>query len=207
MRLSCFPLVLASALAAAASAQARPLVVVNVAAPAINCVFNDLCRVTVADGLAAIAARGISAIGPWPGHGLAVLQTRAYAGDSGSAAAGETSYEYRLVMNDTVGRACVAALELNVGPIKRHYDDFSAKLADIYVVTRNAVGTIGVKSAEQDGGILTFDKPVCAGAGPNKGDHSFFFGFAAAGRPQIAHGTVQLVGGQALATDARVPRH
>jgi len=51
MRIHTKTLILAALLGAPAFANAAPLTVVNVAAPAINCVFNTSCTITVTDSI------------------------------------------------------------------------------------------------------------------------------------------------------------
>ena len=80
-------------------AQAVPLTVVNVGAPAINCVFTTAvpCTVTVSDS-----------VGPIPVIG-GRLQSRTFSAKPGSAASGLTAYEYRVDLTNAVeiGRAHV----------------------------------------------------------------------------------------------------
>jgi hypothetical protein len=202
-------LALASFVATFGVAQATPLKVVNVGAPAVNCVFSIDCKNLVTDSLATVPVPGVSGTAPWPGYGPAVLQSRTHSGNKGAPAAGETAYVYRMVMSYAVGSACVSALKLDVGPIKRHYYNLSGMLADIYVVTTGGLGTIGVSSAEQDGTIVTFTfkKPICAGPAAEKGEQSFFFGYSATGQPKPTSGKVQVVGGPMIETPARAPQH
>lgn len=191
------------------AAQATPLKIVNVGAPAINCVFSSECKVTVTDSLGTVPLSGVSGQAPWAGYGPAVLQSRSYIGARGTAAAGETAYIYRMVLSSAVGSVCVNTLKLDVGPIKRHYFNFSGTLADVFVVTTGGLGTIGLSSADQDGNAVTFrfDKPVCGGPTSEKGDTSFFFGFVAGTEPMQTSSKIGVVGGQAVDTPARVPQH
>ena len=63
---------------------AAPLKVVNVSAPAINCVFNPTCTVTVNDPTDNIAMST---------GGTGFLQSRTYKGAVGSPAAGLFAYD------------------------------------------------------------------------------------------------------------------
>jgi len=190
-------------------ADAAALKIVNVGAPAINCVFSNECKVVVTDSLGTVPLAGVSGQPPWPNFGPAVLQSRSYVGAKGSPAAGEMGYMYRMVLTYAVGSGCVTTLKLDVGPIKKHYFDFTGTLADVFVVTSGGLGTIGLSSASQDGNIVTFrfDKPVCAGPAPEKGDTSFFFGFAAGAEPMQTSSKVEVAGQAAADVPARVPRH
>jgi hypothetical protein len=202
-------LVLACLMETFGVAEAASLKIVKVGAPAINCVFNPTCQVVVTDSLGTIPVPAITGKAPWTDYGPAVLQSRAYAGAAGAPAAGETAYVYRMVMSFAVGATCVNALKLDVGPIKKHYYNLSGALADVFVTTTGGLGTIGLASAAEDGDTVTFtfEKPVCAGSAPEKGDTSFFFGFAAAGAPMKTTAKVQVVSGPAVDTPARTPQH
>lgn len=191
------------------AAQAAPLKIVNVGAPAISCVFSNECKVIVTDSIGTVPLSGVSGQAPWAGYGPAVLQSRSFTGAKGTVAAGETAYQYRMVLSFAVGNVCVNTLKLDVGPIKKHYFNFSGTLADVFVITTGGLGTIGLSSADQDGNVVTFrfDKPVCAGPTSEKGDTSFFFGFVAGAGPMQTSGKVGVVGGQAIDTPARVPQH
>ncbi len=191
------------------AAHSTALKIVNVGAPAINCVFNTECQVTVTDNIGTVPLPGISGQSQWKDRGPAVLQSRSNAGAKGSPAAGETAYLYRMVLTSAVGSGCVNTLKLDVGPIKKHYFNFSGTLADVFVVTSGGIGTIGLSSASQEGNIVTFkfNKPVCAGPSPDKGDSSYFFGFAAGTEPMQTSSKVEASGGAAFDVPTRVPRH
>jgi hypothetical protein len=73
---------------AVAGTRAAPLSVVNVGAPAINCLFNTNCVVVVDDSTNLITLPG--------GTGSGFLQTRVITGEPGSLAAGLFGYEYRI---------------------------------------------------------------------------------------------------------------
>src|SRR5437868_2530245 len=74
----------------ASAAAAQPLRVVHVSAPAINCVFNPACKVTVQDLSTPIFTRGF-------------LQSRNYPAAAGAPAAGFHVYEYRIDLRDVAG--------------------------------------------------------------------------------------------------------
>ena len=65
-------------------AAAQPLSVVNVGAPAVNCVFNPTCTIGVSDFVANIPVGGIG--------GTARLQSRMFTGSAGAPAAGFHGY-------------------------------------------------------------------------------------------------------------------
>ena len=91
-------------------AQAQPLKIVEVSAPAINCVFDANCKITVSDTVGNILL-------PTVAPGTAWLQSRTYSGLAGTPAAGLTGYEYRISMTQASGAAdCITGFTLNFGP-------------------------------------------------------------------------------------------
>src|SRR5258707_9248088 len=95
---------------------AAPLKVVNVNAPAINCVFNPTCTVTVNDTSDNIAMST---------GGTGFLQSRTYKGAAGSPAAGLFSYEYRIDLRNAVGAvaiSCIHLMTICFGPVVRSVD-------------------------------------------------------------------------------------
>jgi hypothetical protein len=185
------------------AAQAQPLKVVEVGAPAINCVFQTDCRIPVADTTGNLLLPTLT-------PGTAWLQSRTFAGEAGAPGAGTTGYEYRLSMTQTSGSAeCVTGLNLNFGPHKQlPYKD--AALADVYVVTSGGLGTIGIKSAQKFGDAIVFEfkTPLCADGPPDIKRTTFFFGLAATAAPMHVNASVPVIGLPPLyAVDARVPTH
>src|SRR5437660_11345427 len=151
--------------------QAVPLKVVNVSAPAINCVFNPTCTVTVNDTSDNVT---LSA------GGTGFLQSRTYKGAAGSPAAGLFAYEYRLDLTNAVGAlniACIDWMTISFGPVISTLDyNGDHKPDQVFVATSGGLGTIGLASAIQTGSNIkfTFSSPVCEGGSPGKGDTSFF---------------------------------
>jgi hypothetical protein len=154
--------------------------VVNVNAPAINCVFNPACKVTVTDSIGDIPLPGTTAKGR--------LQSRTYAAARGAPAAGKTAYVYRVNLSNAAGvapRACVASLWVFTGyPAPQQYNG-AGPLDHVFVVTSGGLGSIGVASAVQEGEgtKFTFTRPVCSGSRGRPGDSSFFFGVASSYPP------------------------
>ena len=177
-------------------AEAVPLTIVNVAAPAINCVFNLSCTVGVTDSIGAFTPQGDS--------GAARLQSRTFSGVAPAPAAGDMSYMYRLDMTSVQSLAagnCVTKLAVKFGrDVKLPYS--AEGLYDVYVVTSGGLGSVGLSSAAQVGSTITFTfaGPVCPGA------TSFFFGVASQSTTPVA-GVAKLrysLGGSATTAD-RVP--
>ena len=142
MRSTLIALAAVSLLARGAATQ--PLTVVEVSAPAINCVFNATCKITVSDTTGNILL-------PTVLPGTAWLQSRTFSGQPGTPAAGLTGYEYRISMTQAAGAAdCITGFTVNFGPHQPlPYKD--AKPADVFVTTGGGLGTIGLKSAERFG--------------------------------------------------------
>jgi hypothetical protein len=186
--------------------QAAPLTVVNVGAPAINCVFNTSCTVTVTD-----------TIGNYPpssGYtGTPRLQSRTFSGAAGAPANGLTGYMYRVDFTAATAATdinCATNLQVRTGPLARlNYTSIGP--ADVFVVTSGGLGTIGLSSAVQIGGVVTFtfSSPVCPANGVNSpAQTSFFFGFAAKGTPQDIKAKSNLTyGGGEVKVPARAPIH
>jgi hypothetical protein len=185
-----------AALLATACAQAAVLTVVNVAAPAVNCVFNASCTVVVND------STGTFAFLPYGKD--AFLQSRTYAGAAGTPAAGFTAYEYRVDLRSApLATECLAGLVLDFGPVKMLTYPQNQP-AHVFVVTQGGLGNVGIKSAEQDGDVIifTFSSYLCAG------QTSHFFGLVSAKSPQTITATLFGFGQPAfIQLAARVPQH
>jgi hypothetical protein len=182
---------------------AAPLKVVNVSAPAINCVFNPACKVTVNDTTDNIAMST---------GGTGFLQSRTYSGASGSAAAGLFAYEYRIDLRNAVGAvaiSCIDSMTISFGPVvgTLNYGG-DAKPDQIFVVTGGGIGTIGLASAIQTGSDITFNfaSPICEGGAPGKGASSFFWGLVSKTPAQFVNATLHESGGVTHSVKARAPK-
>ncbi len=182
---------------------AVPLKVVNVSAPAINCVFNAPCTVTVNDTSDNVT---LSA------GGTGFLQSRTYKGLPGAPAAGLYAYEYRLDLRNAVGALNIACIDwmtisfgLVVGTLNYGGD---AKPDQVFVVTGGGIGTIGIASAIQTGSNIKFKftSPVCEGGAPGKGDSSFFWGLVSKSPPKFVTATLHETGGATHVVKARSPQ-
>ena len=118
--------------------EAIPLKVVNVSAPAINCVFNPTCTVTVNDTSDNI---------PMSTGGTGFLQSRTYIGAPGSPAAGLFAYEYRIDLRNAVGAvaiSCIDSMTISFGPVVSSLNFGGSAAPDqVFVVTGGGIGTIG----------------------------------------------------------------
>ena len=183
--------------------EAVPLKVVNVSAPAINCVFNPGCTVTVNDTTDNIAMST---------GGTGFLQSRTYMGAAGSPAAGLYAYEYRIDLRNAVGAvaiSCIDWMTISFGPVVSTLNyGGDAKPDQVFVVTGGGIGTIGIASAVQTGSNIkfTFKSPICEGGAPGKGDSSFFWGLVSKKSPQFVTATLHETGGVTHNVKARAPQ-
>ena len=193
---------LVAVLLAAASADAGTLSIVDVHAPAVNCVFHLLCKVSVVDTVSDLPLPGLV--------GQARLQSRTLTGAVGTLGAGRTIYLYRVDLGQASGSVdCLAGLVVNFGPVTKLPYAHGAD-AEVFVITSGGLGTIGLKSAEQDGDVITFEfkELVCAGSAPGQGASTLFFGLAASTSPMMVGSSVFGVGSPPIVpVSARVPIH
>ncbi len=166
--------------ASAAHAQNVPLSVVEVGAPAVNCVFNNAnapnCQVVVDDSVQTFMLPNDS--------GNARLQSRTYPGAASAPAAGDMAYVYRVDLTSVQGKNCVFSITIvsgNVVPLPYATPKNNVK-SDVFVVTSGGLGSVGIGSAVQNGAeiFFTFSKPLCPGA------TSYFFGFASTSLKPVA---------------------
>ncbi len=161
-------LLFAAAAFAAVPLSAQALTVVNTSAPQVNCVYNTSCVVTVTDSVGNFTPPGDSGIGR--------LQSRTYDGVAPAPAAGKKAYVYRVDMTSVAGvtaSTCVTKVALLFGPVTPEPYPPGATLKDVYVVTTGGLGSVGVASADQTGGMITF---TFGGSGVCPGQTSYFFG-------------------------------
>jgi hypothetical protein len=197
------PSVSALALATTATlAHADPLKVVDVAAPAVNCVFEANCTVTVNDTTGSVPLAFEA--------GKPFLQSRTFAGAEGTPAAGLTGYEYRVDLTSAAGAVgCQLGLVVNFGPVQT-LDYAGNTPAQVYVVKQGGLGSVGIKSAEKDGEVITFtfEKPLCVGNSPGQGASTFFFGLASKKAPHAIQAGMWGYGTPAfIALEARAPNY
>jgi hypothetical protein len=185
------------------AARAQALKIVEVGAPAINCVFQTDCTIPVTDTTGNIP---FSSLAP----GTAWLQSRTFAGEAGAPGAGTTGYQYRISLTQASGNSdCILGFNLNFGPSKQlPYKD--SQLADVYVVTSGGLGTIGLKAATRFADVITFElkSPLCADGPPDVKRTTFFIGLAATAAPMHVNAQMVMIGTPPFyAVDARVPTH
>jgi hypothetical protein len=185
-------------------AMAEPVTIVNLGSLAVRCVFatNKRCNLNGTASTGAIAIPGIT--------GDAALHSLTFPADPASWAAKLTGYEFRLDLTRAIAgptKACVTQLTLDAGPLKPLPYTGREDRFDVFVINTHATGFVGLASAERTGPAITFvfAKPVCPGAGSDKGETSFFFGFAAATTPREISAQVKLDSGETLQAPVRVP--
>jgi hypothetical protein len=182
---------------------AVPLKVVNVGAPAINCVFNTPCTITVNDMDDNVT---LSA------GGTGILKSRTFKGYPGSPADGLFGYEYRLDLRNAVGadnNACIDWMTIAFGPLVDTLDfDGDHRPDHVFVVTSGGLGTIGIASAVQTRSDIKFKftSPVCEGSAPGKGNGTFFWGLVSKSPPQPVTATLHEPGGVTHVVKARSPQ-
>lgn len=183
---------------------AQTLTVVEVNAPAVNCVFQPSCTIPVSDSTGAIGLPFIAT------PGTAWLQSRTYTGAPGTPGAGLTGYEYRISLTQASGRAeCLMGMVLNFGPVAR-LPYRTGTLADVFVITTGGLGTIGIRSAVKSGDVIDFtlSSPLCLSGGPDVKNTTFFFGLAASGTPRAVDAQIYSIGTPPIfGVSARAPNH
>jgi hypothetical protein len=186
------------------AARAQPLIVAEVEAPGINCVFAPSCIITVNDSVGFIPLPYLTA------PNTAFLQSRTVPGAPGTPAAGKAGYLYRISLTQAAGTAdCLGGLVLNFGPALR-LPFKPGQLADVFVITGGGLGTIGLKSANRFGDVIVFElaKSLCLAGGPDMHNTSFFFGLAAEAASMTTSAQIFASGNPPLYTvQARVPAH
>lgn len=189
-------------------AQAVPLKVVNVSAPDVNCVFNKACKVTVTDTVATFSWPSIIAAP----NASAKLQSRTYTGKASAGVvipgAGKTAYVYRVIALKGGSTDCVTGLVMDFGPVAAIDYNKSGMPSDIFVITKGGLGSVGIKSADKTGNIITFtfSQGICNTVAQD----SFFFGLSATKAPKVLTVQATVLGGQGTTSvnvPARVPTH
>lgn len=182
-------------------ANAAPLKIANVAAPAINCVFSTSCSVRVKDTKEDVTLST---------GGKGVLQTRTFKGAAGSPADGLFAYEYRLDLREAVGAkaSCIDWISISFGPVlgTLNYGGDAGR-DQVFVITNGGTGSIGLASATQtrDSIKFKFTSPVCGGVLAGKGDSTYFWGLVSRQPPKNMTAVLHETGGATRVVKARSP--
>ena len=183
------------------AAKAAPLKIVNVAAPAINCVFSTSCSVRVKD------TKESFVLGT---GGKGILRTRTFKGADGSPAEGLFAYEYRLDLTETIGTkpSCVDWISLSFGPVVSTLNfGGDARPDQVFVITTGAIGSIGLESASQTRDTIKFrfKSPVCSGTSAAKGASTYFWGLVSNSDPENITALIHETGGATHVVKTRSP--
>ena len=182
---------------------------VKVSSSSVYCLFDPSCTVTFTN----------SSTTPIPMEvgGRAFLESRTFAGKSGTPAAGLYGYEYRIDLEkaaetmvevEEVGKVkympCLRSIVFDFGPITDTLDyNGDGQTGDlIYVVANGGPGRIGLGPVERFHGRLTFnfDSPVCVGSSDRRGDSTFFFGLVSTQPPRSLDTTITETAGLGAAS-------
>jgi hypothetical protein len=160
---------------------AAALSIVEVAAPAIHCIFDPDCSVAGTDTADHFVLAGTV--------GDAFLQTRTLPqAESGTEAEGLFGYEYRIDLRQLAGILhipCVTSFSIEFGPVTPLNYDGNGEPDDVFVITSGGLGAVAPTTADKVGNTITFSfaPGVCAGGSPGHGDSTFFFGLASSSPP------------------------
>jgi hypothetical protein len=82
---------------------------------------------------------------------------------------------------------CVGSLDIDFGPVSKLQYNKAGPLDDVYVVSKDGIGTIGLYAVEQNGEVITFtfNESVCAGPTPGQGHSSYFIGVPSTLSPKL----------------------
>jgi hypothetical protein len=182
---------------AAVSARAGELTFVSISMQELNWMFDASCGPGTTDSVALIPLAGV--------NGRAAVHTRTIPGGDLSRGAGKVAFLYRVNLTAALGGRCVNALKLPFGTIEKMPYTERGPYADLFVVTSGSLGSIGLSGAERSGNnvVVTFSKPICAGARPGEGESSLFFGLSAAEAPKQAWAEVDVAGASSTGVQVR----
>ena len=187
----------------ASAAPTAPISMVPVGFPAINCVFDTDCTITVNDFTDTVTLSGAT--------GSGFLQSRQFPiGEPGTQGAALYPYLYRLDLRNIAPagneNGCIFDLTLDFGPIVPLDYDGDGTAEEAFIATSGGVGDFGPDFADQNGDLVTFTwhNGLCPG------NTSFFFGLASTQPPETRSATLDGATFDpstpfALTLDSRVP--
>lgn len=188
-------------------ADAASLSIVNVRAP-LHCLFSVNCPSLTPTGTVDSAETITVPSQVW--SGAAHLITRTFQANLNPLTAERTFYEYRLDLSQAVtvaDSACITDLSVHFGAATQVQYNGTGPLDDVYVIIQPNVGTIGLLSADETKGVITFtfSAPICAGTTPGTGESSRFFGLASTLPPRAVSATVDVAGLGPIDVKMRAP--
>lgn len=181
-----------------------PLVVKQVDASSVSCVFNRDCKI-VTDVSVPVPVLFVE---------YNPVRSRTYDGSPGSPAAGLYSYEYLIDAGTVPGtgtRHCVRSFTVPFGPVVSTLDfDGDKKIGDEVFVTReDGPGRTGFLSADQDtsGNVtFTFDTSACDGPNQENRDGVYSIGIVSTQPPVTVEATIKEVTGAVRTIALRAPQ-
>lgn len=193
-----------SAMTVPALAASTKLTVATVGPGTVECIFSAKCSVTPTDTMGVFPdSKGYT--------GPVRMQSRTYAGERGSKAAGDTAYVYRIDLTHAVrgkDMYCVDGVDIGFGPVAKLPYGPKGAMADVFVINSGGASFVSVKSAEEskDTVSIEFASPVCPANGGYPGQSTFFFGLSSAKPPKADTVTVSFqFGGRDAKVPARIP--
>ncbi len=171
--------------------------IVNVNFPAINCIFDLDCTITVTDTTDHFTLAGTA--------GDAFLQSRTFpTGEPGTVAEGLYAYLYRIDLRNLEGIThvpCVTSFTIEFGPVVPLDYDGNGIADDVFVATMGGLGTVAPFLADQVVDTITFrfDPILCPG------ESSFFFGLTSVNPPRFVTAQVQDTQALVYNLEARAP--
>lgn len=177
--------------------------IVQVNAPAVNCIFDNDCKITISDKTDDLVLVGMS--------GSGFLQSRTLpVGETGTVGEGLYGYEYRIDLRQLVGVvdiACAVSFSIDFGPVSALDYDGNGVSEHVFVVTSGGLGNVAPTTVTKLGNTLTFKfaPGVCAGSAPGNGDSSFFFGLASTFASHDVQAKVEDNKGNNYILDVRAP--
>ena len=190
------------------AAPTAPLTVATVAAPDVNCFFDNDCTIFVDDTASSFTLDKMT--------GAGFLQSRLWPrGEAGTIGSGLFPYLYRIDLRELIGPGnpgCVTAFAIDFGPVVPLDYDGNGTLEDAFVITTGGIGNVTPSAMNLVGDELnvSFSPAVCGdfSSTQNNGESTFFMGLVSPYRAQDV--TAQLFhnwDANALGLAAKAPRY
>lgn len=190
-----------------AYAQDPTLRMARVAAPDINCIFDQDCTITVSDSSAEIVLPNTT--------GAGFLQSRLWPeGELGTDAQGLYAFLYRIDLREISAleeQPCILSMAFDFGPLVPIDYDSDEQLEDYFVIVEGAIGTVAPQTATQIGDRINLDfgNGICVGDQIEQipGQSSVFIGFTSRRPNRASVAAINITTSQdAIELDARTPQ-